>query len=240
MARRFFVDDKCVFGDQIVILGGEHQHISKVLRMKVGDDILVSSSKFEFECKIKSIEKQQTTAQIMRKTKIEDSSLPVAVFQAIMKNEHMDFVVQKCTELGIKTFVPFLSEFVVVKPDDKKIERLKRVSLEACKQSGRTVPMQIFDVQNFKQTLEMLKNFDQVVIAYEKDRTPAKEVLKSFDSKKSTALIVGSEGGFSENEIVMLKQSGAKVISLGKNILRGETAAVVLSSIALYEFDKFC
>ncbi len=240
MARRFFVDEKNIFEDKIVIQGNEHNHISKVLRMKTGDEILVSSNNFEFVCVIKNIEKSQTTATIMRKNKI-NSVLPnLAIFQAVMKNEHMDFLIQKCTELGVKSFVPFLSKFVVVKPDEKKLDRFNRISLEACKQSGRACPMQIENTKTFSQTIELLKGFDQVVVAYEKDKTPAKDVLKSLNKSLSTAIIVGSEGGFAEDEIFAFKQVGAKTLSLGKNILRGETAGIVLSSLVLYEFDEFC
>lgn len=240
MARRFFVDETKIVNNTILIDGNQHQHIAKVLRMKKGDELKFSSQVYEYECLIEEVQKAQTIARIVRKTKIEENLANLTIFQAFMKNEHMDFLVQKCTELGVKEFCPFLSKFVVVKPDQKKIEKLNRISFEACKQSGRVLPMNVLSTKTFNELLIDLKNFEQIVVAYEKDKTPAKDVLKSLNKNLKTAIIIGSEGGFAEDEITALKSIGAKTLSLGKNILRGETAGVVMSALVLYEFDEFC
>lgn len=240
MARRFFAKEEDIKQNEITIFGQEHFHLSKVLRVQVEDEILISTDKGnELECSILKIAKDFTLCKILNKTKIEETLADVTVFQAVMKGEHMDFVVQKLTELGVKKLVPFLSKFVVVKTDDKKSERFQRISFEACKQSNRKIPMQISKVLTFETMLETLKNYEQKILAFEGAKNSAKEILSGLDKNKSTALIIGSEGGFSQEEVLKLESIGAKIISLGKTILRGETASLALASVVLYEFDKW-
>ena len=239
MARRFFVEKTNINRNELTIDGKEHLHLSKVLRAKINDEISISSKDMEYMCVIKSIEKSKTICKILSKEKIVDKSPNITLFQASMKGEHMEYAIQKATEIGIKTFVPFLSEFVVAKIDDKKIERFKKISQEACKQSGRKQPMDVLGVKNFKEMLLSLKDYDKIIFAYEKSTVSAKDVLFGLKETDNIALIVGSEGGFSEKEAKELVSCNAKDISLGENILRGETACLVLSSVVMYELGKF-
>lgn len=240
MARRFFVSGENISEDTIVIDGQEHLHISKVLRFSVGENILISSfDGMEFECEIAEIKKDKTIATILSKKVLPQPQNKLSLFQAIIKGDRMEWAVEKCTELGVVEIVPFESQFTTVKKSDNKQAKLMRVAVEACKQSGRAFPPKIYDVLDAKQTMELLKNFEQILIAYENEEAPLKNVLSAFDCNKSTALIVGSEGGFSAEEVEKFVQLGAKPVSLGKNILRAETAAVALCSAVLYEFDCF-
>ena len=239
MARRFFVDKSSIQGEQITILGQEHIHLTKVLRKNVGEQIFVTTLGFNYVCEITEIKKQQTVCKIISTEKIVDDIPNVTLFQAVLKGEHMDFLVQKATELNIKKLVPFLSEFVVVKPDEKKIERYNRISQEACKQSGRKTIMEISNILTFSCLKQELKDYDQIILAYENSRVSAKETLKELNLGQKIALIVGSEGGFSENEVKELENLNAKVVSLGKNILRGETAGLTLTSIVMFCLDQF-
>lgn len=239
MARKFFVDEKDIKNNFITIYGQDFVHLTKVLRKKVGDQIEVVSKDFEYISKIEQIQKSELILKIVSKSKLIDNTLDITLFQASMKGEHMDYVIQKATELNVKTFVPFLSKFVVAKIDNKKTERFKKISQEALKQSGRNIAMDIKDVLSFEEVLSMLKTYDQIVVAYENSSCDAKSVLSSLSKNKKTALVVGSEGGFCEEEIQKLEKVGAKQISLGKNILRGETAGLTLVSIVMYEFDQF-
>ncbi|MBR1925655.1 MAG: 16S rRNA (uracil(1498)-N(3))-methyltransferase [Clostridia bacterium] len=239
MARIFFVDKTNINGDFITILGQEHIHLTKVLRKGVGEQILTASQNYNYVCKIVKIEKKQTVCKIISKEKIVEDIPDVTLFQAVLKGEHMDFLIQKATELNVKKLVPFLSEFVVVKPDEKKLERYNRISQEACKQSGRKRVMEIQNILSFEGLKQELKNYDQIIFAYENSRVSAKETLKELNLGQKIALIVGSEGGFSEKEVKELEALNAKVVSLGKNILRGETAGLTLTSIVMFCLNQF-
>lgn len=240
MARRFFVKSSNIFDDKIVVEGQEHFHISKVLRYSVFDEVLVSSfDGVEYECKIVEIKKDKTVLSILSKHKLKPSNFNITLFQAIIKGERMEWAVEKCTELGVASIVPFLSSFTTVKKSDNKKAKLLRVAVEACKQSGRALVPQLSEVLEFDKVLDLLKNYDQIVLAYENETAPLKDVLNTFDAKKSIAILVGSEGGFSKEEVEKLKSLGAKSVSLGGNILRAETAAVALTCAVLYHFDMF-
>jgi len=240
MARRFFAKSSDIKNDTVILQGQEAFHISKVLRLQVDDEILISTDNAEeLKCSIQKINKENVLCEIMDRKKIAYSCQTVTLFQALMKGEHMDLVVQKATELNVQKLVPFISKYVVVKPDDKKQERFERISIEACKQSNRAVPMQISEVLDFKKLLETLKSYSQIILAYENADAPAKEILQKLDAKKSLALIVGSEGGFSEEEVGQIKQVGGKIISMGQNILRGETASLALVSAVMYELGEW-
>lgn len=243
MARRFFVKKENVQGDKVFLVGQEFFHMTKVLRLQQGAQIIISADMGEeykeFNCVVEGITKEQAVCKVLHSERIENISPPVTLFQAIMKGEHMDFVVQKSTELNVQKLVPFTSKFVTVKPDSNKQSRFERISIEACKQSNRPVPMRISEVKNFEQFIEELKEYPQIILAYENSNTSAKEVLSKLTPNKKTALIVGSEGGFDLSEVERMRESGAKIVRLGKQILRGETAALTLVSLIMYEFGQF-
>ena len=239
MARRFFVEKTNIKDDKINITGNEHLHLTKVLRAKPNDEVLISSNECNFVCEIESIDKAKTVCKILSKEKICDTAPNITLFQASMKGEHMEYAIQKATELNVKTFVPFLSQFVVAKIDSKKTERFQKISQEACKQSGRKAPMKICDVVSFSEMLKILKDYDKIIFAYENSKVPAKDAICDLKETEKIALVVGSEGGFSEDEAKKLLECGAKEISLGENILRGETAGLVIASIVMFKLDQF-
>ena len=240
MARRFFAKESDIYENQIVVKGQEHIHISKVLRLSVGEEILISTDKNnEIKAQIEKIGKVQTECKILSKQKIDENISNIAVFQALMKGEHMDYAVQKLTELNTGELVLFDSQFVIAKEKGNKMERLERISIEACKQSGRKMPLNLVGVLSFDEMLKELGLYNQIIVAYENSTVPAKDVVQSLDINKKTAVVVGSEGGFSPKEIEMLKQIGAKDISLGKTILRGETACIALASVLKYSFNEW-
>ncbi len=238
MARRFFVSQQDILNNKLTISGQEHIHIAKVLRLRPLERIVVSCDDgFEYECTISEIKKDCTICFVDKKCKIKEENSNITVFQALMKGEHMDFAVQKLTELNVDCLVPFLSKFVIAKESGSKKERFQRISFEACKQSGRKTPMKIEDVSNFDGCLQKLREFKQIVVAFEGGTTSAKEVLSKLDKNEKIALIVGSEGGFDKQEVDKFTKLGAKIVSLGTNILRGETAVIALASAVSYELD---
>lgn len=244
MARRFFVNDNeiIISGGNISVVGQEVHHIN-VLRHKVGDTILVNKYKVLIEelsqdrlvGKIKCVEEPSANDKVT-----------IKLYQAYLKSDKMEFIVQKAVELGVTDIVPFLSKNCVVKLNEKdkqkKIDRLNKISLEASKQCGRSDLIKInnvFDISD-NRLLEELKDNTFNIFAYENSTKNLKETLKYIQNQSNKniviGIIIGPEGGFDKSDINILNQIGNLYeVSLGKNILRSETATLNLISIVSYE-----
>ncbi len=235
----FFVDEDSRDGGNFVITGDENKHLSAVLRLNVGEQIeVMQNDGFIHRCELVSVGKTQSVAEI-RASRFVPKRSNITLFMALIMADRMDWAVQKVTELGVSEIVPFVSEFCTVKDKGNKTDRLNRIVLSASKQSGRAVLPQISKTLNFDEVCSYLANFKQIVLAYEGAKQNAKDVLSKLDKNQPIALIVGSEGGFSEGEVEKLQQSGASVISLGSTILRAETASVALLSAVNYELGNW-
>lgn len=243
MARRFIVDTndfKEIPNDKLEIVGNEVKHIH-VLRHKINDEIIINAN----VCKILDIKKDKIVLEILGVSdKIGEPNVNITLYMAMLKGDKMDLVIQKAVELGVKYITPFISKNVVVKLDEKSIvkkqEKFQRIADEACKQCGRTDKVVINDILSFNQVLTDTKNSDVNIFAYEKETIPLKKSLTTIDSTdiKTIGLIIGSEGGFTEDEAETLRvMSNTITISLGERILRAETAAIYLLSIIMYELD---
>ena len=173
-----------------------------------------------------------------------ESNIEITLYQGLPKSDKMDFIVQKCTELGVSRFVPVLTDRVVVKIDDKngskKVERWGKIAEEAAKQSGRQVVPIVENINKLENIVENLSKYDIVIVPYEceKDNTLKSIVQKHTGMVKSIAVVIGPEGGFSEKDIEVLEKScDIKKVSLGKRILRTETAGMATVSMLLYEYE---
>jgi len=147
----------------------------------------------------------------------------------------MSLIVQKLTELGVKNFYPFESEFITSKDKMGKSNKLQEISHQSVKQCKRSIPMIVHNTLSFKEMIEKLKDFDMVIFANECERSEKLD----FKLKGNVAIIVGSEGGFSENEIASIVNSGAKSITMGRRILRAETAAIALTSVVMFTMGEW-
>ncbi len=231
----FFVDKENLEGEFVSITNDEHHHLRDVLNLGVGEEIEVMlGDGYIHLCEIWESGKRETVVKIKSSKYVAPES-EIVLFMALIKSERMDWAVQKVTECGVSKIVPFESEYCVVKDKGNKADRLIRIAVAACKQSGRAVVPSIASTISFKQLKEEIKKFSQVVVAYEGAKQNAKEILSNFKKSEPIALIIGSEGGFSEREIAELSDSGAEVISMGRDILRAETASVALVSALNYE-----
>lgn len=244
MARRFIVNDediKILSNNCFEISGNEVKHI-QVLRHNVGDLIVVN----KYICKISKMTKNTVILEI--EDEAPNRGIPninLTLYMAMVKNDKMDFIVQKAVELGVKKIVPFLSCNVIVKLDEKskkkRKEKLQIIANEACKQCGRTDLVEVSDFISFDGMLNNLRGIN--LFAYENEKNSLKESINNIkdklDSKDvSINCIVGPEGGFTENEYKLLsKAKDTYTISLGSRILRAETAALNIISIIMYEFD---
>lgn len=233
--NRFFVDKENLANDIISITGEENQHLFSVLRLSVGEKIYICfNDGMEHLCELISTDKKVSKAKILQST-LKQIQTNITLFMALIKAERMDWAVQKVTELGVTKIVAFTSEFCTVKDKGNKTDRLNRIALSASKQSGRATLPEISQTLSFNEMLEKLKDFNQIVVAYENETNNAKTILQKLDKSKPIAIIIGSEGGFSEKEIEALQTNKAKIISLGNTILRAETASVALISAVNYE-----
>ncbi len=228
--RRLFVKPN---GDEVILTGDDHKHVAYSLRAKRGDSLVVCFDGTDYAAVITDITKDRTVAEIRGKAaSTSEPSHEITLFFGALKGEKNDFVVQKCTELGVKRFVPFTSKFSAVTSESVKTERLGRIALEAAKQSGRGAVPVVEEPTNLSRVVERLSDYGAVIFPYEN----AQEGGFGFLSEHvgSVAIIVGGEGGFSREEAEKLIASGAKSVTLGERILRAETACVAVTSVAAY------
>lgn len=240
MARRYFIKNSNQTKNGVIeIIDEEYNHIVNVLRAKVNDELIVcDNSGVDYICSIFDIQKKKVVLKIMSKEQNKAEPIKnITIFQALLKGEKMEFIVQKLTELGATGFVPFSSKFVTVKESTTRLERLNKISVEAAKQCGRAKSLNILPVQNFKQVLHLLSDFDYVVFAYEN----AKDNLNlNLTNLKNVAIIIGSEGGFSTEEFEQLKLlKNVDTVSLGNRILRAETASISLTALLSYYMGEW-
>ena len=243
---KFFVKDNQIKNNIIKIENEDVNHIKNVLRMKK-DDILqigVVPKGENYKAKIISLDKNCVECEITEKIEeTTESNVSITIFQGVPKLEKMELIIQKNTEIGAKKIVPVMMERTVVKLNSKdmskKIERWNKIAEIAAKQSRRDIIPVVSSIIKVNEIPE--NEFDAVFVAYEneKENTLKNELLKLKDKKEkyNIAIIIGPEGGISENEIAIFKEKGYKLISLGKRILRTETAGFVMTSNILYELE---
>ena len=246
MEKRFFIDKNNLTNDDLILTDDEHLHLSKVLRLKVGDEVECFYDNGPIlKCEILNITKQFSSLKVREEVECNSNpKLEITVFQGLPKLDKLELITQKLTELGITKIIPFSSSFCIAKENLNKIDRLKKIIVSACKQCGRTKLTQVENPIKFKQMIDCLKSFDVVIFANETEKNvPLKEVFKKYcESGKpliNVACIVGSEGGFSKEEIETLcQQENVYSVSLGSRILRAETASIVLAGLIAYELGE--
>lgn len=236
--HNFFVDESQKQNNRYLIKGADYNHIINVLRMDIGDSFLVSYAGKSDLCKIEAFDAETVTALITEEN-YQNTELPLNIylFQGLPKGDKMEFIIQKSVELGVFAVVPTEMNRCVVKLDEKKkkskVARWQAIAESAAKQSKRNYIPKVFDVLSYKQALKMAEELDLLIVPYENEdgMTATKQVFEKLKDCKSVGILIGSEGGFDESEINLAKEIGGKVISLGKRILRTETAAI--TSVAM-------
>ena len=223
-------------GQSVKIDDEQFGHITRVLRMQVGDKFLLFNGDGNFyECQISAISKRDLIANVLDCQKSENQlKNQITVFQGIVKKpDNQTLIIQKLCELGVQNLVFFESEYTNTKLDGSPKSRFEKIVIESCKQCKRANLICVSNQPNFKNVLEQLKTFDLVIFAYENSKTGDLSDFLTKCSGKNIALVVGSEGGFSQSEVELLQNANAKTVSLGKTILRAETACIALASAAL-------
>lgn len=242
---KFFVKENQINNDKIHILGEDVNHIANVLRMKKEDEVQICNQETgeNYITKIISFSKDEIECEIVKKIiETVESNVDITLFQGIPKFDKMELIIQKNTEVGVKKIVPVLMERTVVKLDEKtankKIERWQKIAEVAAKQSMRDIIPEIGNIVKLKDITK--QDYDVVLVAYEnEEKNMLKQELKKLQGKDryKIAIVIGPEGGISEKEIEILKNMGTSFVSLGKRILRTETAGIVMSGNIMYELE---
>lgn len=244
--QHFFVEPSAIQGDKIVITGSDVNHIKNVLRMKIGEEISVSNGidNNDYRCEISSINEEEIICNLMF-VKEDGLELPAKIylFQGLPKADKMELIIQKAVELGVYEIIPVSTKRAVVKLDDKKakskVERWQAISEAAAKQSKRGIIPNIHECMTFKQAISYASSMDSKAIPYElcEGMEDTKKWIEGSLSAKSVAVFIGPEGGFAKEEIDEAIASNITPISLGKRILRTETAGMTVLSILMYSYE---
>ena len=228
----FFVNETEKQGNSFIITESDFNHISNVLRMKTGDEILVSCNGQASLCKIE-IFSDYIKAEVIEEN-YHNTNLPIKIhlFQGLPKSDKMELIIQKAVELGVEEITPVEMNRCVVKVEEKKKkskqERWQSIAESAAKQSKRVVIPKVNSIISYKQFLEKSEDLSVLLVPYENKEgmKATKEALKEIKSGDTVGIIIGPEGGFSEQEIDLAVEKNGKTISLGSRILRTETAAI--------------
>lgn len=245
---KFFVKNEQVKDSYIEIINDDFNHIKNVLRLNKGDYIQIGNSDTgeNYKSKIEEIKSDIIKCKIEQKIKeTTESNVEIHIYQGLPKADKMELIIQKCTELGVKKIIPVSMKRSIVKlsgkDEKKKIERWQKIAEAASKQSGRDKILQVENILDFKNITDMIENYDAFIVTYEKEEinTLKNELikLKCIENPK-IAVLIGPEGGIDLKEIEILKTKNAKIITLGKRILRTETVAFVVSGIINYELEN--
>lgn len=249
----FFVDPAQISEKTVVITGDDVNHIKNVIRLKKGDEISISNGVDgrDYRCGIVSVSDTEVLCEL-RFMKEDGVELPAKVylFQGLPKSDKMEFIIQKMVELGVYEIIPVSMKRCVMKLDEKKaknkIARWQSISEAAAKQSKRGVVPKIADVMTYKQALEYAKDMECKLVPYEMEGTledstgmkGTKDLIESIKPGERVAVFIGPEGGFEEQEIQAAKDAGMKPITLGKRILRTETAGMTAMAWIMYQLEE--
>lgn len=240
--HRFFGSPDNINNNSVTISGEDVAHLSKVLRLREGENIIVcDSAGTDYECRIESISKTEAVASIISSTpNIAEPPINITIYQGLPKSDKMDYIVQKCVELGVNKIVPVITKRAVAIPrdGDKKILRWQRIANEAAKQCGRGVLPQIGEIAEFKTIVKTVAMEDSLnIIPYENEKSF--KLKKALRPVKNINIFIGPEGGFDPEEIELAMLSGIQPVTLGPRILRTETAPLAVVSALMYDIGDW-
>lgn len=249
--EQFFVSENQINGHEVIITGNDVNHIKNVLRKRIGEEISVSDgSAKEYRCRIEEIDKDFIRCSL-EFVKEADTELKVRVhlYQGLPKGDKLEMIIQKCIELGVYEIIPVECERSIVKLDPKKIDkkliRYNAIAEAAAKQSKRRIVPQVLKPMSFKNAIESAKDFNIRLIPYELSELGMQKTREIFerigkasgDAIKDIAVFIGPEGGFSDKEIEIANAAGFEAITLGRRILRTETAGLAVMAWIMYQVD---
>lgn len=246
--QHFFVEEHQLSNDVITVLDSDAHHIKNVLRLRPGEEVSFSvrgREGVEFRCEIGECGEDYVLCPVIF-TKENNVELPcrVTLFQGLPKGDKMETVIQKTVELGVASIVPVAMARSVVRLDEKKAakktERWQGIAEAAAKQSQRGLIPEVLTPRSFDEAVTMCAGCDLILVPYEKadDMKRTRELIGGIEPGRSVAVFIGPEGGFTDGEIAELKAAGAREITLGRRILRTETAGMTVMSFLVYALEN--
>ncbi len=241
----FFIQPEQVEAQEVTILGSDVNHIKNVLRMKVGEKICVNDGSHEYLCSIARLETELVTAAI-EQVSDKTSELPakIVLFQGLPKADKMETIIQKCVELGVCEIVPVQMKRCVVKLDSKKEEakrkRWQAISESAAKQAGRGLIPEVHPLMTYREALAYASNMEHILVPFEhaKNMEATRMALTAVKPGEQAAIFIGPEGGFEDEEVAQAENYGAQAITLGRRILRTETAGMAVLAMLGYVLEE--
>lgn len=239
---KFFFHKNDISRGQVQLFGEDEKHIKTVLRAREGEEItLCDGEGMDYRCRIASLERGVLLDILSKEVCETEPKTKITLYQGLPKADKMELIIQKCVELGVDRIVAVSTERAIVKLDKKetkKLERWQKIAEAAAKQSGRgKIPEICQQVLKFKEAVAEAKALDGAIIPYEKEEeTGIRQFVQGFQGE-SVGVFIGPEGGFAEEEIALARENGITPITLGKRILRTETAGMTTAAILLYELD---
>ncbi|MDX1359665.1 MAG: RsmE family RNA methyltransferase [Clostridia bacterium] len=245
MPRFFITEYEITVGNTAYIIGDDAKHIKKSLRMKPEQKLTVCDGRGnDFLARINKLENDAVLVDIVAKTgKNGEPDIKVNLYTSITKGEGFEYAIQKCVEAGVHSIIPINTERTIVKiPDskiDRKFERWNRISFEAAKQSGRSLVPQVAYPKDFIKAIDSINDEELSLICYVKEGTLSiKEHFRANAGAATINIFIGPEGGFTDGEWEMAVARGIKSASLGKRILKSETAGLFATATAMYEYGE--
>jgi 16S rRNA (uracil1498-N3)-methyltransferase len=241
---RYFCSDDSINDNSVIVKGGDVRHLKTILRAQVGDVISIVTDSHEYNAEIAQINSDDIICTLLDEVmKNNETKINITLCQGIPKQTKMETIIQQNVEIGVKTFIPLITERTVVKLNEKdrelkKLDRWKKIAKESAKQSKRNIVPRVENIMTLKELVSRLKNENaEVIVPYElEDVKLLKDVL--VQPQNDYYIVIGPEGGFDLQEIKMLQEIGAHIVTLGKRILRTETAGIVTSSVVLYALNE--
>ena len=241
---RFFVEPEELLPEFLVLTGENAQH-AKVLRLKNGEEVLVCDGQGrECLCTVSDVSPGQISLVVKKRQESEtEAAVKVSVYMAFPKADKLEHVIQKATELGAYEIVAFPSSRCISKPDDKslkkKLERWQKIAASAAEQSGRGRIPQVLTVGSYKEALSRAAQADKAILFYENERATTLRMAMEEGEYHTVSLLTGPEGGLEEREVQQAQEAGLQVCTLGKRILRCETAPLCALSAVMYASGEF-
>ena len=238
---RFFVDQQPQ--DGVLTLTGENaHHAGRVLRLRVGEGVtLCDGAGMDFDCTVEAVEKEAVTCRVVSCHAADtEPKQSITLFMALPKGDKMEFIVQKAVELGVSRIVPYLSKNCVSRPDktEKKVERWRKIAAEAAKQCGRGRLPEVAAVVPVAQAIAQAAESETALFFYENERRTGLHDALAGGVRDTVSLMVGPEGGFDPEEIRTATEAAIQPITLGKRILRTETAGFTTIAWLMYQLEN--
>ncbi len=243
--QHFFVTPSQVKGEKIYVEGMDVNHMKNVLRMRCGEELMVSDgNNLKYRCSVEGYEEEQAVLRILEEMDVDtELSSRIYLFQGLPKQDKMELIVQKAVELGVYRVIPVSTRRAVVRLDQKKAgkkaERWQQIARSAAKQAKRGYVPEVAFPMSYREALEAARELDVILIPYElaKDMKETKEIIERIRPGKSVGIFIGPEGGFEKEEVELALEYGAMPVTLGRRILRTETAGMAMLSVLMFHLE---